>query len=121
MHQESTGTSINVGPRVGDLTSGLKNVGDHTVASLDKVDEVVILDVGLSEVELAHEARVGLSEDGVAVSGDNLPAGEDILNVATDIVFGPLGSELLLEVEEELEALLVSETVERASKTVHTS
>ena len=120
VHEEGAGAGVNVGPRVADLASGLKHVGDHSVAGLDKVDEIVVLDILVSEGELAHEARVGLAEHGVTVSGNDLAAGEGVIDVLSDVVLSPLAAKLCLEVEEELEALLVGETVKGASETIHT-
>ena len=121
VHEEGAGAGVNVGPGVADLTGGLEHVGDHSVASLNEVNKVIVLDVLLSEVKLAHEARIGLTEDGVTVSGDDLAAGKGVLNIVSNVIFVPGLAELGLEVEEELEALLVGETVEGSSETVHTS
>lgn len=122
VHKQGAGSSVNVGPGVGDLTSCLEDVGDHSIASLYEVHEVVVLaDELVGEVELAHEARVGLSEDGVAISRNDLATGKGVLHVLSDVVFSPGLPKLVLEIEEELEALLVSETVERSGEAVHTS
>lgn len=122
VHKEGAGSSVDVGPGVGDLTSCLEDVGDHSIASLYEVHEVVVLaDELVGEVELAHEARVGLSEDGVAISRNDLATGKGVLHVLSDVIFSPGLAKLVLEIEEELEALLVSETVEGTGEAVHTS
>jgi len=38
VHEEGTGTGVNVGPGVRDLTSGLEDLRDDLVASLHQVD-----------------------------------------------------------------------------------
>lgn len=72
VHQESTRSGINVRPGVANLTGGFKNVGDDSVASLNKLHEVIILNVLVSKLELTHETRIGLTEDGMTVAWDNL-------------------------------------------------
>jgi hypothetical protein len=96
VHEEGTGSGINVGPGVGDLASCLKNLRDNLVASLNEVDEVVVLDILISEVELAHKARISLTENGVTVSWDNLARGKSILNILSDVILIPVFSELSL-------------------------
>jgi hypothetical protein len=72
VHKEGTRASINIGPGVRNLSSCLKDLRDHLVASLNEVNEVIVLDILVSELELAHEARISLSQDGVAVAWDYL-------------------------------------------------
>ncbi len=120
VHEESTRAGINVGPGVAYLASGLKNVRDYLVDGLNKVDEVVVLNVLLSKVELAHKARIGLSQDGVTVSWDNLALLESILHILFNVLRSPVFAEAVLELKQPFQAFLVSEAVERAGKTVHT-
>ena len=94
MHQEGTGAGINVGPGVGDLTSSLEDLRDNLVASLHEVNKVVVLNVFISKLELAHEARVSLTEDSVTVSGNDLAGGKSILNILSNIIFIPVLSKL---------------------------
>ena len=120
MHQEGTSAGVNVGPGVGDLAGRLEHLGDDLVAGLHEVDQVVVLDVLVSELELAHEARVGLAEDCVTVAWHDLARGEGILHILSNVILGPGLAELGLEVEQELEAFLVSKAVKGSSKTIHT-
>ena len=94
VHEKCTGSGINVGPGVGDLASCLKNLRDNLIASLDEVDEVIVLDVLVSELELTHEARVSLTENGVTVSWDYLAGGQSILNILSNVILVPVISEL---------------------------
>ena len=121
MHKECAGAGVYIGPGVADFTSFFKNVRNDSVAGLNEVHEVIVLNVSLSEIELAHEARVCLTENGVTVAGNNLARGENLINIIADIIFSPLCAKVFLEVKEELEALLVCESMKRTSKSVHTS
>lgn len=94
VHEEGTGSGINVGPGVGDLASCLKDLRDNLVASLNEVHEVIVLDVLVSKLELTHEARVSLTEDGVTVSWDDLAGGKSILNILSNVILIPVLSEL---------------------------
>jgi len=61
VHQKSTGAAVDVGPGVLYLASSAQDFGNDFVVGLDEVDEVRVLDVSISEVELANESRVSLS------------------------------------------------------------
>jgi hypothetical protein len=52
----------------------------------------------VSECALAHEARVGLAEDGVAITWDNLATCEGILHDLSDVILSPLLTKLRLEI-----------------------
>lgn len=119
VHKQSARTAVNVGPGVLDLASGSQEVGNRFVVCLDEIHKVVILDVLAGEVKLKHEARIRLSKNGMAVSRHNLARLESVGNVLLDVILGPVLTVLLLEFEDEAQALLVCETVQGASKTVH--
>ena len=121
VHQEGAGTGINVGPGVGYLASCLEHLRNDFVASLNEVHKVIILDILVSKLELAHEARICLTEDGVTISWDYFARCKSVLNILSNIILIPVLSELSLEIEQELQAFLVSKAVKRSSKTVHTS
>ena len=67
---------------------------DDLVAGLHEVNEVIVLDVLVSKLDLAHEARVSLAEDGVTVAWDNFACSKSILNILSNVVFIPGLSEL---------------------------
>ena len=122
MHEEGAGTSVNIRPGVADFTSGFQDVGDHSVASLNEVNKVIILrDVLFSKLKLADEARISLTEDGMSISWDDLTSGKGVLDVFPDVVFSPFGSKLFLNFKEELKTFLVSESMKGTSKSIHTS
>jgi hypothetical protein len=56
----------------------------------------------------------------VSISGNDLARGHGVGNVLADVVLGPGISVLFNESEDVVEALLVSETMERSSKSVET-
>lgn len=120
VHKEGTGAAVNVGPGVLDLACSGKQVGNHLIVSLNQVNEVVVLNVLISKLELEDETGVGLTEDGVTVSGDNLARFKGVGDVGLNIFLGPVLTELSLKVQDEAKALLVGESVEGASETVHT-
>jgi len=120
--KEDTRVGINVGPRVLGLTVLLENIRGNLVDTRDDLEERIVGHVLLSELTLASEARIGLTEDGVTVSRNNLTGVEGIpQSLANLIVSGIVGAELLLEADDPAENLLVSQTVERTSKAVQTS
>ena len=121
VHEEGAGTAVDIGPRVLDLSSGSEALGDFFVVGLDELNEVIVLDVFVGEVELAHETGVSLSEDGVTVAGHNLARSKSVSDKFSNVLSGPSLAVLGLESEQVVEALLVSETVEGTGKTVHTS
>jgi hypothetical protein len=121
VHKQSARTAVHIGPGVLDLASGSQEVRDRFVVRLDEIHKVVVLDVLAGEVKLEHETRIGLSKDGMAVSRHNLARLESVGNVLLNVILGPILTVLLLEFKDEAQALLVCETVQRTSETVHTS
>lgn len=119
MHEEGTRAAIDIRPGVLDLSGSSKALGDHFVVGLDELYKAVILDVLVDVVELAHEAGIGLSKDGVSITGDDLARLEGVGNMLSDIILGPAFSVLVHEGKQEVEALLIGESVEGSSKTVH--
>jgi hypothetical protein len=121
VHKEGTRAAINVGPGVLDLASSSEKVGNGLVVGFYQVNEVVVFNVLVSELELKHEARVGLAKNSMAVARNNLSGGKGVGNMGLDIVLGPALTIFFLEGKDEGEALLVSKSVEGSSETVHTS
>ena len=121
MHEESAGASINIGPWVADLSDLAKFLRDHLVVGFDQVDESVSLDVLLGKLKFANETRISFPEDSVSISWDDLAGLEGLVNEVGDILVSPFVTVLLLELEDVVQALLVSKTVERTSQSIHTS
>lgn len=121
VHEEGTGSTVDIGEGVLNLTSSSEDFGDDLVVGFNELNQVRSLNEFVGEVEFADETGVGLSQDGVSVSGNNLTGGHGVGDVLTDIVLGPGVSVLLDESEDVVEALLVGETVEGSSESVKTS
>ena len=56
----------------------------------------------------------------MTVAWHDLARGEGILHILSNVILGPGLAELGLEVEQELEAFLVSKAVKGSRKTIHT-
>jgi len=121
VHKQSTRAAINIGPWVANLTSSIKNTWDGLIVSTNQRDQVVILNVLVSKIKLAHETRIGLTENSVTVARDNLTRLKSSISEINDILFVPVITILLNEAQDVTKALLVSKTVEGTSQTIHTS
>ena len=119
VHKEGARTAVNIGPGVLDFAGGRQSLGDLFIVGLNKINEVVVLDVFLCELELTDESRVGLSEDGVSIARNNLTTRHSVSHKVVDVLSGPAVSVFGLEGEEIVEALLIGEAVKGASQTVH--
>lgn len=100
-----------------------EDAGGNLGGSGDKLEDGVVLDL-LSRVSKVHESlesRVGLSQNGVAVTGDDSAGLEDGPQVLDQVLVGVALGDVLLHVEDESQDLLGGEAVERTSKTLQTS
>ena len=111
VHEESAGTAVNVWPRVLDFASCREKVWNSLEVCLDKVYQVVVLDVFFSELKFEHETRIRLAQDSVAVTGNNFAGFERVSNVLLDVFFSPVLTELFLEVKNKAKALLVGKSM----------
>mmetsp|Transcript_31332 Transcript_31332/g.56877 ORF Transcript_31332/g.56877 Transcript_31332/m.56877 type:complete len:423 (-) Transcript_31332:174-1442(-) len=109
---------IDIGPGVLHLAGLGENGGDDLVEEVDHLEEVVVGEVLLAELALAGVAGVGLTEDGVAVSGDDLAGGKGVDDVLLDLVAGGGLSESSLHLVEPAEDLLVGEAMEGTGEAV---
>jgi len=113
---------IYVGPRVLSLAVLGKDSGDNLIQLLDESEERVLGQMLEGELLLAGVAGIGLPQDGMAVSGDDLAGVEDVPELLLQlIVVDVLASELFPQLHDEAQHLLVSQAVQRASKTGHTA
>ena len=115
VHQEGAGAAIDVGPWVLDLAGGVKALRNLLIVGLHELDQVVVMDVIVCEVELAHETRVSLAENGVAISWHDLATLERDIDELADVLARPILTILSLEREEVIEAFLVGEAVKWSS------
>ena len=88
------------------------------VQLVDVLEDRVLGNLLAANTELleGHEAGVGLAEDGVAVTGDDLAVVERFPDELDDLLVRGRVAELLLHTDDEAEDLLVREAVERAGK-----
>lgn len=121
VHEESTGAAVNVWPWVLDLAGGVEALRDLLVVGLHELNQVVILDVLVGVVKLAHESWVSLAKDCMAVAWYNLSRLECDVDELSNVLSSPVLTVLGLEVEQVVEAFLIGQAVQRASETVHTS
>ena len=120
MHQKCTRTAVYVWPRILDLASRCKQVGNRFEVGPDQLDQVVILDVIVSIVELGNESRVSLAQDAVAIPRNHLAGLHGVLNELLDVFASPTLSILLLERKQVVETFLIGKTVQGTSQSVHT-
>jgi hypothetical protein len=119
--EKGTWTGINIGPGVRDLASGLKFIWYNLIESLYEVDEVIILNVFIREVKFTNKSGVSFSKDSMAIARNNLTWSKSFLNMSFNIIFSPFVSVFLVEILSKLKAFLVSKSMKRTSKTIHTS
>ena len=109
--------------RRGGRTLGLAVLGEDArgdlVELVDVLEDRVLGDLLALDAELLerHEARVGLAQDGVAVTRDDLARVERLPDELDNLVLGRVVAELLLHADDEAKDLLVGEAVERAGQT----
>lgn len=119
--EKDTGVGINVGVRV----LGLAMLGEDTRSNLvdlgDELEHWVVGHLLLGESALSHVTGISLSEDGVAVTGDDTAGVEGRPEVVSDGLVAEIVTDRLLELGEPVQDLLVSKTVEGAGETVKTS
>jgi hypothetical protein len=70
---------------------------------------------------LSHVSRIGLSEDGVTVSGDNTTTLQSRPNILFDGIIGDIHSDSILHLHNPSQDFLIGKTVKRASKTIQPS
>ena len=119
--EEDTRVGIDVGPGVLGLAVLEENAGSDGVDLGDELEEGIVGDVLQGELTLASVTGIGLAENGVTVTGNNLAALEGLPDVLLDgLVRDILATELLAHLGDPAENLLVGQSVEGTSKTVQT-
>lgn len=88
--------SINVRVRVLDLAQFLEDWWNNLEDGSGEFDQRIILDVSLGEGSQVHEARIGVSEDSVAVSRDDFTLGESVVSELSDFGFTDVVTEFFL-------------------------
>jgi hypothetical protein len=119
--EEDTRVSVDVGVGVLGLAVLGENAGGDLVDLADELEHGVVGQVLLGELALRHVAGVRLSEDGVAVSGNDLAGLERGPQVLLDGLVAEVVANGLLHLLEPDEDLLVGQSVQGTSETVQTS
>ncbi|KAH5685890.1 hypothetical protein HBI23_047490 [Parastagonospora nodorum] len=119
--EEDTGVGIDVGVWVLGLSVLSENTGGDLVDLADELEHGVIGQVLLGKLALGNVAGVGLAEDGVAVSRNDLAGLEGRPQVILDGLVAEVVANSLLHLLEPDEDFLVGQSVERTGKTVQTS
>lgn len=111
---------VNVGVGVLGLAVLGKNARGDLVDLRDKLEHGVLGKLALGKLALGDVTGVSLSEDGVAVTGNDTALLESGPEVVLDRLVAEVVANLGLHLGEPLEDLLVGKTVERTSQTVET-
>lgn len=121
--EEDTGRGVDVGVGVLGLSVLGEDAGGNLGGSGNELEDGVVLDLvsRVGEVHQSLESRIGLSQNGVAVTGDDSAGLEDGPQVLGQVLVGVALGDVLLHVEDESQDLLGGETVERTGETLQTS
>ena len=118
MGEEDTRVGIDVGPGVLGLASLEEDVRNKVVDLADELEHLVIRQVLQGEFTLSSVARIGLAEDGVTVTGDNLASLQGAPDVLLDSLVSGVFTDLGLHLPQPDENLLIGETMERTGQAV---
>ena len=119
--EEDTGVGVDVGVRVLGLAVLGENARSDLVDLADELEHGVVGQVLLGEFALGDVTGVGLAENGVAVTRDDLTGLEGGPEVVLDGLVAEIVANGLLHPLKPDKHLLVGETVERTGKTVKSS
>ena len=86
----------------------------------DQTEERIIGQVLQGEFTLSSVTRIGLTQDSVTVTGNNLTTVKGIPEVLLDLFFRSVNTNGVLQLQSPTENFLVGQTVERTSQTVQT-
>lgn len=118
VRKKNTRVGINVRPRVLGLSSLKEDVGHERVELADQLEKLVVRQVLERELSLGLVSRVGLPQNGVSVTRDDLTTVERLPNVLGDLLVRGVNADLVLHLCDPVEDLLVGEPVQGAGETV---
>jgi hypothetical protein len=119
--QQHTRVSVNIRPWVLGLASLQQDIRNKVVDLADELEHLVFRQVLQCEFTLGSVTRVGLAEDGVTVSRNDLATLERRPDVLLDSLVGGLLAKLGLHLLEPDQDLLVGQSVEGTGETVESS
>lgn len=117
--EEDAGVSVNIWPRVLDLAQFGQDWRHNLVDVADELEQRVVGQMLEGELALASVARIGLAEDSVSVSGNDLSGLEGLPDEVLDFVFVGVIPELAAQLLEPHEHFLVGQAVQWSGETVH--
>ena len=113
MLKQGAAEGVDIGPRVLDLSNCPEDAGNGVEAFSCQIADIVVLDVGICELLQMEEAGIGVPQDSVAVSWNDLSFTERLLHVFFDDLLAGLFTFVVgLEFGQPLEAFLVGEAVQ---------
>ena len=122
MLKESSTVSINVREGVLNLPNCSQDPGDRVKTFCSQITDVVFLDVSLSKALQMQEAGISVSEHSMPITRDYSSLRKSLSDILlNDLAVRLLTSVVILELDQPLEALLICETMEGSSKSVHSS
>ena len=110
---------VHVGPRVLHLAGGFQHGRDDRVELRHQFEHLIIRQVLQGELPLTGVPRIGLPQDGVAVTGHDLTALQHVLHVLLQLVVGGVEADVVGHLVEENKHLLVGQSVQRPGQTAH--
>jgi len=122
MHQKGSRSAVYVRLGIADFAQSRQDLRDDFVVGFHELDQVArVLDIFISEFNFSHEPRIGLSQHSMPIPRDNFPLTQSLIREVPDVLFVPLVSILMLEIQQVSEALLVRKPVKRPSQSVERS
>jgi len=116
--EEDTRVGVYVGPWVLGLTVLGQDTGNNVVQLANETEEGIVGQMLKSELTLSHVTGIGLTENGVTETGDNLTTLQSSPDVVLDGLLISVDTDLILHLESPTQDFLVGKTVERSSKTI---
>ena len=98
-----------------------QDVGNNVEDLSDELKELVIWEVLQGKFALSSVTRIGLAEDCVAISRDNVSTVEGFPDVFADSLVRSILADLGLHLAKPDEDFLISKAVKRAGKTIQSS
>lgn len=113
--------SVNIGPWVLDLAGLKENIGNNLVELSDELEHWVVGKVLEGELTLASVSGIGLTEDSMTVTGNDLARFKSAPHKLGELLVGDFTTKLSLDLGEPHKHFLVSQAVEGTGETVHAS
>lgn len=113
--------SIDVGVRIFGLSVFSQDTGSNVVDLADELEHRIIREFLEREFALGHVTGVGLSQDSMTITGNDTTSIQGGPEVVLNRLIAEVIADSLLHLSEPVQNFLVSQSMERTSKTVQTS